>query len=97
MKLTVDSMDQSLAHMEGVPIIQGHDPLCLPLGKTEKAWIKYTADNEGLLYNEHYLVSEELPDGPAIKGRNTPARLPPRFPAPGKCTSHLGFGLGPVW
>ena len=27
-----------------------------------------------------------LPDGPAIKGRNTPARLPPRFPAPGKCT-----------
>ncbi len=36
-----------------------------------------------------------LPDGPAIKGRNTPARLPPRFPAPGKCTSHLGFGLGP--
>ena len=37
-----------------------------------------------------------LPDGPAIKGRNTPARLPPRFPAPGKCTSHLGFGLGSV-
>ena len=35
-----------------------------------------------------------LPDGPAIKGRNTPARLPSRFPAPGKCTSHLGFGLG---
>ena len=34
-----------------------------------------------------------LPDGPAIKGRSTPARLPPRFPAPGKCTSHLGFGL----
>ena len=34
-----------------------------------------------------------LPDGPAIKGRNTPARLPPRFPAPGKCTSHLGLGL----
>ena len=34
-----------------------------------------------------------LPDSPAIKGRNTPARLPPRFPAPGKCTSHLGFGL----
>ena len=34
-----------------------------------------------------------LPDGPAIKGRNTPARLPPRFPAHGKCTSHFGFGL----
>ena len=34
-----------------------------------------------------------LPDGPAIKGRNTPARLPPRFPAPGKCTSHFGFSL----
>ena len=58
-KLTVDSMEQSLAHMEGVPIIQGHDPLCLPLGKTEKAWVEYTADNEGLLYNENYLVSEE--------------------------------------
>ena len=35
-----------------------------------------------------------LPDGPAIKGRNTPSRFPPRFPAPSKCTSHLGFGLG---
>ena len=35
-----------------------------------------------------------LPDGPAIKGRNTPARLATRFPSPGKCTSHLGFGLG---
>ena len=35
-----------------------------------------------------------LPDGPAIQGRNAPARLPPRFPAPGKCTSHLGCGLG---
>ncbi len=37
-----------------------------------------------------------LPDGPVIKGRNTPARLPPRFPAPGKSTSHLGFGLEPI-
>ena len=36
-----------------------------------------------------------LPDGP-IKGRNTPARLPPRFPAPGKCTSHPGFGTSAV-
>ena len=35
-----------------------------------------------------------LPDGPAIKGRNTPSRFPPRFPVPSKCTSHLGFGLG---
>ena len=35
-----------------------------------------------------------LPDGPAIKARSTPARLPHRFPSPGKCTSHLGFGLG---
>ena len=34
-----------------------------------------------------------VPDGPAIKGRNTPARLPARFPSPGKCTSHLGIGL----
>ena len=32
-----------------------------------------------------------LPDDPAIKGRNTPARLPPRFPAPGKCAFHLGY------
>ena len=31
-----------------------------------------------------------LPNSPAIKSRSTPARLP----APGKCTSHLGFSLG---
>ena len=35
-----------------------------------------------------------LPDDPAIQGRSTPARLKARFPASGKCTSHLGFGLG---
>ena len=34
-----------------------------------------------------------LPDGPAIKGRITPARLPAGIPTPGKCASHLGFGL----
>ena len=35
-----------------------------------------------------------LPDGPAIKGRSTPARLAARFGAHPKCTSHFGFGLG---
>ncbi len=35
-----------------------------------------------------------LPDRPAIKGRGTPANLAARFPAPNKCTSHLGFDLG---
>ena len=37
-----------------------------------------------------------LPHGPAIKGRIPPARLPARSPTSGKCTSHLGFGLGSV-
>ena len=35
-----------------------------------------------------------LPDCPAVKGRNIPARLPARLPTLSKCTSHLGFGLG---
>ena len=35
-----------------------------------------------------------LPDGAAIKGRNTSAKLAARFPAPGKCTSQPSFGLG---
>ena len=34
-----------------------------------------------------------LPDGPAVKGRSTPAKFPARFPASDKYTSHLGFGL----
>ena len=34
-----------------------------------------------------------LPDGAAIEGRSAPARFPARFPASGKCTSHLGLGL----
>ena len=59
MKLTVESMKQSLTQLEGVPIIHDHDPLCLPLGKTERAWVEYAADGEGLLYNEQYLVYEE--------------------------------------
>ena len=35
-----------------------------------------------------------LPDSPAIKGRITPATLPAGITTPGKCASHLGFGLG---
>ena len=35
-----------------------------------------------------------LPDGAAIKGRDAFARLPARSTPSGKCTSHLGFGLG---
>ena len=31
--------------------------------------------------------------GPAVKGRSTPPKLPARFPASGKSTSHLGLGL----
>ena len=38
-----------------------------------------------------------LPDDPAIKGRITPARLPAGIPTPGKCASHLGFGLVWLW
>ena len=34
-----------------------------------------------------------LPDSPAIKGRSTPERLPAGITTPGKCASHLGFGL----
>ena len=36
-----------------------------------------------------------LPDSPAIKGRITPERHPAGITTPGKCASHLGFGL--VW
>ena len=39
-------------------------------------------------------VKPALPDSPAIKGRDPLARHPDPFPAHGKCTSHLGFGLG---
>ena len=38
-----------------------------------------------------------LPDCPAVKGRNIPARLPARLPTLSKCTSHLGFGLVQAW
>ena len=34
-----------------------------------------------------------LPDSPAIKGRITPERHPAGITTPGKCASHLGFGL----
>ena len=38
-------------------------------------------------------VRRRCRDGPAVKGRSTPAKFPARFPASGECTSHLGFGL----
>ena len=44
--------------MQGVPITHGHNPLFLPLGKTERAWLDQHSETEASLHQEMYLVTE---------------------------------------
>ena len=58
-RLSVESMEQSFADVEGVPVTHGHNPILLPLGKTERAWVEKSSETEASLHQDTYLVTDE--------------------------------------
>ena len=57
--LSAEAMEGIKDKIGSVPITIGHNPMCMPLGKTEGAWVEYTSDGETLLHQDIYLVSDE--------------------------------------
>ena len=57
-RFSVEALE-SMTTMGGVPVIHGHNPLLLPLGKTERTWVEKTSKTEASLYQETYIVTDE--------------------------------------
>jgi len=57
---SAESLERDFTAMEGVPVIHGHNPLLLALGKTERAWVEKSSETEMSLHQDIYLVT----DGP---------------------------------
>ena len=58
-QLSVEALQGFVVDVEGVPIIHGHNPLLLPLGKSERAWVDQYSETEASLHQEMYIVTEE--------------------------------------
>ena len=43
----------------GLPVIHGHNPLLLPLGKTERTWVEKSSATEASLHQDIYIVTDE--------------------------------------
>ena len=56
---TVDSLESSVSAMRGVPVKHGHDPISMPLGKIENAWVQRHSDTEASLHQDVYMFSDK--------------------------------------
>ncbi len=86
-RLSVESLEHSIVAMEGVPVIHGHNPLLLPLGKTERTWVEKSSETEASLHQDMYIVTDE-PDRFIHELSRTPCVHIPFTDSPGK------FALG---
>ena len=69
--------------MGGVPLIHGHNPLLLPLGKTERTWVEKSSATEASLHQDIYIVTDE-PDTFIHELSKTPCVYIPFTDSPGK-------------
>ena len=56
---TVDSLESSISAMRGVPVKHGHDPISMPVGKIENAWVQRHSDTEASLHQAVYMFSDK--------------------------------------
>ena len=82
-RLSVETLELSFAAMEGVPVIHGHNPLLLPLGKTERTWVEKSSETEASLHQDMYIVTDE-PDRFIHEVSRTPCVHIPFTDSPGK-------------
>ena len=50
---------ESMKSTGGVPVIHEHNPLQLPLGKTERTWVEKSSETEASLHQDIYIVTDE--------------------------------------
>ena len=81
-RLSVEALE-GLEAMGGVPVAHGHNPLLLPLGKTERAWVEKSSATEGSLHQDIYIVTDE-PDSFIHESSRAPCVHIPFTDSPGK-------------
>ena len=57
-RLSVEALEDTKS-MAGVPLNHGHNPLLLPLGKTERTWLEKSSATEASLHQDMYIVTDE--------------------------------------
>ena len=72
-RFSVEALEGMKA-MGGVPVIHGHNPLLLPLGKTERTWVEKSSATEASLYQDIYSRIHHVHGGDQHAGRS-PIRL----------------------
>ena len=58
-KLTLEALEENVSTAAGLPIIHKHNPLFLPIGKTEQAWIERFSESEGAFHQQSYVITDE--------------------------------------
>ena len=81
-RFSVEALEGMTA-MGGVPVIHGHNPLLLPLGKIERTWVEKSSATEALLHQVAYIVTDE-PDTFTHEVSRTPCVHIPFTDSPGK-------------
>ena len=67
----------------GLPVIHGHNPLLLPLGKTERTWVEKSSATEASLHQDIYIVTDE-PETFIHEVSKTPCVHIPFIDSPGR-------------
>ncbi len=81
-RLSVEALEH-IESMRGVPVIHGHNPLLLPLGKTERTWVEKSSATEASLHQDIYIVTDE-PDTFIHEASRTACVHIPFTESPGK-------------
>ena len=81
-RFSVEALENMQA-MGGVPVIHGHNPLLLPLGKTERTWVEKSSASEASLHQDIYIVTDE-PDTFIHEVSETPCVHIPFTDSPGE-------------
>ena len=58
-QFSVESLESAQSAVEGVPWNHGHNPLLLPLGKMERAWVEKRSETEASLHQTTYAVTDD--------------------------------------
>ena len=57
-RFSVEALENMTA-MGGVPVIHGHNPFLLPIGKTGRTWVEKSSETGASLYQDIYIVTDE--------------------------------------
>ena len=57
--ISVETLESSVTETQGMPLIHDHNPLALPLGKSERAWVVKHSETQASLVQNIYVFTDE--------------------------------------